>query len=441
MMSETKIFAVTGKPVFFSRSPDLFNPLFHEFGINAIYTRMAAESAEEAIYMAKAIKLSGLNVTSPFKEDMVPYLDGMDEHAQKIKAVNCVLSREDRYTGYNTDFKGAVRALEKNGVNPKNKKVVILGSGGAAKAAAYGLLKSGAENVTIMNRTPERARRASRLLGCHCAPLENAYRILNQSDILISCIPSYRGIINPDLLSGSLTVMDANYKNSSFIRAASLRGCKVVNGLDWLCFQAIPAFRLFTGKKVSKDLEEKIMKHALMRRSDSRPNIALVGFMGSGKTTVARLLAERMGFGFLETDRMIEKLSGLTPAEIFRRKGEKFFRKIENSVIAEQIPGAKGKVFSLGGGAICNEKNRRVLRQSCHVVWLWVSPQTAIGRTDAFSRPLLNCSNPEEAAERILRARIPLYAKASDMVISTENRQPREIARWIKDEMDQAFSD
>lgn len=440
-MSEIKLFAVTGKPVFFSRSPDLFNCLFRAFGINAFYTRLAAESAEEALSVARAIGLSGLNITSPFKEDIIPFLDGLDKHALGISAVNCVVNRRNCLTGYNTDFAGAVRALEKNGVKPENKKVVILGAGGAAKAAVYGLLRSGAKSVIVMNRTPERAKELSRLTGCDYAPLENADDILGQSDILISCIPSYQRIIKPDFLKKGLVVMDANYTDSSFIHESSYKGYKIVNGLDWLCYQAFPAFHLFTCKKVSGDLEKKIVRDAFKEKSDTKPNIALIGLMGAGKTTVGRLLAKKMEYGFLEIDRIIEKLSGLTIPEIFRKKGEEFFREIERSVIAEQILGAKGKIFSLGGGAIRNEENHRVLKQNCYIVWLWVLPKTAIKRIDVSSRPLLNHSNPEEAADRILKARVPLYAKASDMVISTESKSPREIARRIKNEMDQTLKD
>jgi len=440
-MSETKLFAVTGKPVFHSRSPQLFNNLFLAIGIDAVYIRLAAASAEEAISTAKVIKLSGLNVTSPFKEEVIHFLDSVDKHALEINAVNCVINQKNKYTGYNTDFIGAVRALEKNGVELKNKKIVILGAGGAARAAAYGLIKSDTKNVTIMNRTSERAKRDSQSLGCDYAPLENAEKIMNKCDILISCIPSHSGIINPDLLKESLVIMDANYKDSSFIRNARAKGCITVSGLEWLYYQALPAFSLFTGQEILPDFQRSILKNALIEKLNNKSNIALIGFMGSGKTAVGRLLAERMRFGFVDIDKIIEKSSGVSIPEIFKKRGEKNFRKIERSVIAEQISQTKGKVFSLGGGAILSEENRKILKKYCRTVWLWVSVQTAIKRIDISSRPLLNHSNPEKAAERTLAARIPLYAKVSDLVINTETGCAGEIARRIKDEMDQALKD
>ena len=440
-MSETKLFAVTGKPVFHSRSPQLFNSLFRAIEIDAVYTRLAAASAEEALTTAKAIKLSGLNVTSPFKEEVIRFLDSIDKHASEIKAVNCVVNRGNKYSGYNTDFIGAVRALEKNGIDPENKEVVILGAGGAARAAAYGLVKSNAKNVTIMNRTCGRAKRTSQRLGCNSAPLENAEKIMNQCDILISCIPSHSCIINPDFLTKSLVIMDANYKDSSFIHNARAKGCMTVSGLEWLYYQALPAFFLFTGQEILPDLQRKMLKDALIEKSNNKPNIALIGFMGSGKTTVGKLLAGKVGFGFVEIDKIIEKYSGVSILEIFEKRSEKNFRKIECSVIAEQIPKAKGKLFSLGGGAVLNEENCKILKKYCHVVWLWVSVQTALKRIDISSRPLLNRSNPERAAERILAARIPLYARVSDLVINTESGCAGKIAGRIRDEMDQTLKD
>jgi len=183
------------------------------------------------------------------------------------------------------------------------------------------------------------------------------------------------------------------------------------------------------------------LKNALIEKLNNKSNIALIGFMGSGKTAVGRLLAERMRFGFVDLDKIIEKSSGVSIPEIFKKRGEKNFRKIECSVIAEQISKTKGKVFSLGGGAILSEENRKILKKYCRTVWLWVSVQTAIKRIDISSRPLLNHSNPEKAAERTLAARIPLYAKVSDLVINTETGCAGEIARRIKDEMDQALKD
>ena len=159
-MSETKLFAVTGKPVFHSRSPHIFNCLFHEMEIDAAYTRLSAANTKEAIKTAIAMKLEGFNITSPYKEEMIKAIDEVDDHAKEIDAINCIVIRKERLIGYNTDSQGAVRALEFNGIIPKKKRIAILGVGGAARAAAHGLIKARAERVVFFNRTEERAKKS-----------------------------------------------------------------------------------------------------------------------------------------------------------------------------------------------------------------------------------------------------------------------------------------
>lgn len=438
-MSEIKLFAVTGQPVFHSRSPQIFNSLFHSLRMDAVYIRINAMSAEEVIKTARAMKLSGFNVTSPHKYGIMKNLDDVEEHARTIGAVNTVVVDNGKWIGHNTDFIGVAETLKNNSIDPQNINIAILGAGGAARAAAYGLINSNAKKVILLNRTEERAKKASLQLGCDYAPLEKGKEILDKSDILISCIPSVQRVVNPDFLNSDLVVMDANYKDSVLIHDAVEKGCRTINGLEWLVYQALPAFYLFTGQKISKDLQRKILNDVLMKKAMYKPNIALIGFMGTGKTTVGQLLAEKKGFRFMDIDKIIEELSGKTIPEIFRKKGEKAFRKIEKSVISKKIPDAHETVFSLGGGVILDEKNRNILNKYCHVIWLWASVQTALKQINISSRPLLSQKNPEKIAKRILTARIPLYAKVSDLAISTETSNAEEIAKRIKDEMGQTL--
>jgi len=434
-MSETKIMAVTGKPIFHSRSPEIFNHLFHELGIAAVYTRLSAENGEEAIWTAGAMKLSGFNVTSPFKEEIIRFLDGLDEHASAIGAVNCVVRRENKYYGYNTDYIGAVDALERNGINPRNQRVVVLGAGGAACAAAYGLIQKKAKKIILMNRTPERAKQASLRLGCDYAPLWKAEETVKQSDIFISCVSSANAVVEPACLKKDLVFMDASYGNSPLEVAAERKGCRVVSGLEWLLYQALPCFHLYTGQDVPKDVQQRLGKVLQEEQPQKKSHICLIGFMGSGKTTIGRLTAEKTGLAFVDTDTLIEKSAGETVREIFRGKGEDFFRDCEASILKRHLPVSARKVFSLGGGAVLGPENRKIIRRYCRTVWLWVSGGTALGRMDISSRPLLGEDFSQNGAMTILANRIPLYAKVSDLVISTESGDEEKIAWRIKDEV------
>jgi shikimate dehydrogenase len=434
-MSDTKLFAVTGQPIFHSRSPQIFNSLFQSLRMDSVYIRISAMSTEEVIKTARAMGLSGFNVTSPYKHEIMKNLDDVEEHARTINAVNTVVADNGKWIGFNTDFIGAVETLKNNGIDPQNTNFAILGAGGAARAAAYGLLNSNAKNVTLLNRTEEHAKKAALHLGCDFAPLEKGKEILDKSDILISCIPSIQRVLNPDFLKSGLVVMDANYKDSVLIHDAVRRGCRTINGLEWLVYQALPAFHLFSGQKVTQDLQRKIMHTASMKKAVVKPNIALIGFMGTGKTTVGQLLAERKRFRFMDIDKMIEESSGKTIPEIFRQQGEKAFREIEKSVILTKIPDAHETVFSVGGGGILEEENRSILNKHCHVIWLWASVKKALKQINISSRPLLNQKTPEKIAKEILAIRIPLYAKVSDLTVSIETSNAEEIVKRINDEM------
>jgi len=438
-MPDTKLLAVTGNPVWHSKSPQIFNRLFREMGIDAHYLRLAAANADEAMRTAKEMELQGLSVTSPFKEEIIPTLKGIDSHAEKIQAVNCLSRNNGSYAGYNTDYIGVFKALKMNGVDPKNKRIAVLGAGGAARSAVYGLIKARAASVTLLNRTVERAKYISHRLGCQYAPITQAEEILEACDILISCLPSHHRILEPSALKKTLVVMDANYKSSPLIEDAKAKGCQTINGLEWLVHQAYPAFKIFTEQEIPEQLSKEIKTDLLQRKTSKKPNIALIGFMGSGKTEVGRQLADKMRFAYIDTDSLIQNIAGISITEIFKTWGESSFRAMEQSVISKTIQGSRGYVFSLGGGAVLNSENVRVLRECCHIVWLWVSSRIVLKRANILNRPLLHHYKSRRNIEQMLEERIPYYAKTSDLVICNEFCDAESTAERIQHEMDQAF--
>jgi len=439
-LPEIELLAVTGNPVSHSLSPFIFNRLFREMRMNAHYLRLAADNVKEVIATAKDIPIKGLNVTSPFKDDMYQSLDSVDPHAAEIKAVNCVHKTKHTYRGYNTDFFGVVHALQKNNIDLGDKRIVILGAGGAARSAVYGLIRFHAGPITLLNRTVSKARYISRQMGCDYAPLSSAKEVLEKCDILISCIPSQDRILEPRFLKKEQVVMDAHYKKSSLIEDAKAVGCQTINGRDWLLYQALPAFKIFMNKEVPENLATKIRMDLREKKPIQKSNIALTGFMGSGKTEVGRLLAKKMGYRFIDTDSLIQKKAGIPIHKIFKNKGEPSFRSIERAVIRDIITeSSRGFVFSLGGGAVLNSQNVQIIRNNCHVVWLWTSRQTIQKRVQKGIRPLLPVTNSLESIEQMLEKRIPIYAKASDIVVTNEFCDIHTITERIKHEMDQTF--
>lgn len=434
-MSGPELYAVTGRPVGHSLSPALFELFFRAFERKAIYTRLAADSAREALETARAIGLRGLNVTSPFKEEVISLLDDINEEAVKIGAVNCLkLDGPVWASGYNTDFIGLIGTLRNSGLSPEGRRALVLGTGGAARAAAFGLLRAGAEKVILAGRSVERTQAAALSLGGEAARLEDVGKILHQVDIVVSCLPFPASRILPNPPASGVPVIDAHYSRSGASPGEGNR--RLTTALSWLFHQAIPSFEIFTGLKVSEDVRQKTGNAFAHREARRKPHVALVGFMGTGKTATAGELARLMGREFIDTDEFVEAKAGMSVPAIFRRRGEGVFRSFEKEALRSILEAAgKPSVISVGGGAVLDKDNRRALTGSCRIVWLWASARAAVSRLDVSTRPVLDPGRPLESAERTLLARIPLYASVADIIVNAEGRSPLGVARRIKDEM------
>jgi len=440
-MSEKRLFAVAGNPVLHSLSPEIFNRLFRAAGMDAVYFRLAAEDVHEVMDAAGAMGLTGLNITSPFKEVVLPYLEEMDEPAKLIGAVNAIVARPGGYEGFNTDYLGVIGALRAAGVSPGGRRSVVLGAGGAARAAAYALLRAGAFPLTIVNRTPNKAESAARRLGCAYCSMKDSAEPLRECEICISCLPPGSDRSVRPGLGKDCVFLAAGYR--SFLPA--LRGPEVgtmrLDGRDWLLHQALPSFRLMTGTEPPEPLRDPAVWKRLDRVSRPKPNIALVGFSGAGKTSVGRALAKDMGYEFMDTDALVEQRSGMTVAELFRKQGESGFRKRERAVILDSVPGARRTVFSIGGGGLSRSENRSVIERLCLVVWLWAPLRTSLGRVKPGSRPLLDGAAQQARAEELFASRLPVYARASDIAVVTEKKTVARIVGRIRNEIDKAFAD
>jgi len=434
-MSETQIFAVTGNPILHSRSPEIFRAAFEASGLdNYYYLRFASSRAEEIVQAMREAIVYGFNVTSPFKEKVIPLLDDLDDGARIIGAVNLIVNEGGRLKGFNTDVMGVEQAFLENGVTLAGKKAVVLGAGGAAKAAAAALTGAGMD-VVIINRTFKKAEFLAERFTCRASLMEGLGKEIAKADILVSCLSAGIDIVPVHSFRQGLVVLDANYgETSALVREGARNGCTIIDGREWLLYQGVKAFTFFTG--LQKPPIEAMRKTLYEKKEFKKRNIALIGFMGAGKSTVGHYLSEKLKMTFIDVDSEIEKNNKSSIEEIFEHNGEEAFRKMEAREI-ERVAGMPGRVISCGGGAVLDKDSMNYLRKYCIVIWLWAGIETILKRTgENKTRPLLNVNDKRSEIETLLMLRKPYYAYASDLFISTDYKKPEEVAARIYNESD-----
>jgi len=442
------ILGVAGSPVLHSLRPVIFRELFRASGLRtggidpeAAYFRVAARTAAEAVSLFRALEMRGMNLTSPFKEEVVPLVDELRPEARRLGAVNCLKRLdESRIAGANTDPQGVLSGLARLGADPAGKECLVIGAGGAGKAAAQAL-QSARARVVVANRTLERAQELARRLGCAAASLEDLPRLAKTSSVIVSTLASDLvpdpAVWLPEARAReNLVVVDADYKKGSLGRLAHDRGFRVVEGTEWLLGQALPAFELFTDRQAPAISIDDIRKSLTASRGETlRRTIALIGIMGSGKTTVGQFLAKATGLPFVDSDREIEREAGSSINEIFAREGESGFRERESRMLDRITSSQTGCVLSTGGGAPTIPRNAEMLRSRCLCVWLYISPERAASRAQASTRPLLAGRDPVTTLKSLERERRGAYASCAHLVVSNEVRESREAAEVIYEEI------
>lgn len=249
----TKLFAVFGNPVLHSKSPQLHNAVLSGSHIDAYYTRIRVEKCEDVVKAIRQLNIFGANITTPFKECLLPMLNSLSTEAELIGAVNTIRNENGVLTGYNTDYLGVVKSIEEAGEVIFGKRCLVLGAGGASKAAVYGLMSAGGE-VFIANRTQGKAEEIARLMGCIPVPMGDVDELMSSIDIVVSTLlpdvsmPNFRWDSRVKLL------LDANYRKSKLCEEAETDGIRVVKGDRWLIHQAVGAFSIFAGYEPSVEM-------------------------------------------------------------------------------------------------------------------------------------------------------------------------------------------
>lgn len=391
-------FGLIGEKLGHSYSKEIHN-LIADYG----YELREVKREELGAFMTERA-FSGINVTIPYKKSVIDYLDVISDDAKKIGAVNTVVNRDGKLYGYNTDFYGLQALLIHNGVSVRNKKVLILGSGGTSDTA-YNV-------VTGLNA--KEAIKVSRTKKDGFVTYDEAARLHSDADVIINATPvgmypDDDGVpVNIGLFPSLSAVIDAIYHplRTNLVSDAENRGIKACGGLYMLVAQAVYAAALFENKKPDENLIDDVYWKIL---NDKR-NIVLIGMPSSGKTTIGKALAARIGKRFADTDELIVGTTGKSIPEIFEKEGEKVFREIEKKVICD-IAVNDGTVIATGGGVILDEKNVLALKRNGVIVYLDRKIDNLIA-TD--SRPL---SSNVDDLKKLYDKRKPLYEKYAEITI------------------------
>ena len=360
---------------------------------------------------------SGLNVTIPYKKEVIPYLSELSPTAQKMGCVNTVLRRSDgTLYGHNTDYFGFTSLVRHAGLSVAGKKVLVLGSGGASNTAVAALKDLGASPVVI-SRSGEN-NYGNLHLHRDAAAIVNAtpvgmYPNTGVSPIDLKLFPHLEGVLD----------VIYNPARTQLLLDAEKLGIPRENGLWMLVAQAKEAAEVFAGGKISDEVIEKIYREL----SHQMKNIVLIGMPGCGKTTIGALLAEKLGRTLADADEKIISLAGKSIPDIFAQDGEPTFRDWETKALTE-LGKQSGLVIATGGGCVTQKCNYPLLHQNGYLVWL--ERDCRVLPTDG--RPLSQAND----LGKMYAARKPLYEAFADIQVENAGT-PEETAQQILDALEE----
>ena len=346
---------------------------------------------------------SAVNVTIPYKETVIPYLDEISDIAKRIGAVNTVVNKNGRLYGYNTDYYGMKALIERVRIEISGKKVLVLGTGGTSKTARVLASDLGASEIFTVSRKKSE----------EYITYEEAVTLHSDAEIIINTTPSG---MYPDCNSRPIDVfafdklcgvIDAVYNpiRTNLVLDAMEKGVKAEGGLYMLVMQAVVAVEKFLDTEISRKIADEVFASVL----SAKENIVITGMPGSGKSTVGRLI-ELDGYTFIDTDAEIEARCGCSIKELIAANGEKYFRDLETEVICE-VSSESRRIISTGGGAILREENVRALKRNGKLFFI-NAELSRLRATD--DRPL---SDTEDKLVRLYNERIGIYQATADIVV------------------------
>ncbi|MBQ4650329.1 MAG: shikimate kinase [Firmicutes bacterium] len=406
-------FGLLGRKLGHSFSPEIHRTISYEAGHPYDYVLFEKEPEELEDFL-KSDEWAGLNVTVPYKEEVIKYLDYLSDEAADIGAVNTIVRQDGKLVGYNTDYFGFMNMMDNAGVRVEECKCLVLGDGGASKAVQQALTDMGVREMVVMSR---KGNVKFSEVGNH-----------KDADVIINTTPvgmypkTGDSLVFPGTFPKLKFAVDLIYNplRTNFLLQAKKSLIEPVSGLEMLVSQAMYASMLFMGEVVED--RDRIVAELVCELRKIKQNIVLIGMPGVGKSTVGRILAEKLDRPIFDTDAMIVEKEGRQIPDIFRDEGEEFFRDLETWASCE-LEHNVASVISCGGGIIKREENYYFLAPNSFIVFL----NRDITKLPLEGRPL-SLSVP---MERLYKERLPLYRSWCDAEIAIDDLSPEETADEI----------
>lgn len=378
-----------------------YSPQIHASLCDYSYDLFEKEPEELEAFLHSG-NVHGLNVTIPYKKQVIPFCQELSPKAKRLGAVNTIVRREDgTLIGHNTDYFGFETMLSSTGLSVTGKKVLVLGSGGAS-ATAVAVLKDQGANVVVVSRTGENNYR-NLYLHDDCSVIVNTTPVGMYPNVSESPID----LVQFHHLSGVLDVIYNPARTALLLQAEKL-GLKTANGLLMLVAQAKESAEWFSGEAID-DSKINAVYQSLKKQME---NIILVGMPGCGKSTIGRTLSDKTGLKFVDADEEFSNRYGTSPAEVILQQGEEAFRKMETAVL-ESIGKQSGLVIATGGGCVTRKENYELLHRNGTIFYL----QRDLSLLPTEGRPL----SQQNTLEALFRKRKPLYESFADFYIENNS--------------------
>lgn len=383
-----------------------FSKIIHEQLASNDYTLCPLDHDEFHTFM-KQKAFRAINVTIPYKQDVIPYCDDLDEKAKHIGAVNTIVNKDGKLYGTNTDYDGFLYTLKKHQIQVKNKKVLVLGDGGAAQAIKAVLHDEGCKEIISVRRS----------IREHTWTYEQAKKQHHDASIVINTSPCgmYPNIhaapVDLDDFPAVEAVVDIIYNplHTALCIQAKAKGIPFAGGLEMLIAQAKYAAEYFHDKTISDDVIDRIYQ----RLYKEKRNIVLIGMPSCGKTTLGKQLADRLHRPFLDLDQALVKQEQRTIKQMIDLDGEAAFRQKESELI-DQVSAYQGYVIATGGGCVLHDANMLHLQMNGFLLYI-KRPLSLLLVSD--DRPL---SSSKEAISSLYEQRKERYVHYADAVIENE---------------------